>query len=258
MQQNQAQSECFSPVDWDRYAKCYDALTKLLPYQELSTSVYDALSPTPDDYILDAGCGTGNIITQVCQKGAGAKLVGVDRSSNMLARAARKHPKGVSLLRADLNRPLPFKDDLFTKVVSSNVLYAMRNPEQTLREIARVLKAHGMLVLVTPKYGYENGLILKAHCGSNKSDVYWSNAHASEAREEKLITEALTDTTLAQMMLFVARCNRAIARNVRFHFFEQDTLVRLVNACGLTLVKVKLTYAGQGILIVARKEASDA
>jgi SAM-dependent methyltransferase len=83
--------------------------------------------------VLDLGCG-GQTYAPLLD---GHRVVGVDLS-------------GSGDIRADLERPLPFCDDTFPTVVLFNVLELVRNDAQLLREIRRVLRPGGRLVLWTP------------------------------------------------------------------------------------------------------------
>jgi SAM-dependent methyltransferase len=52
----------------------------------------------------------------------------------------------------DLNRPLPFPDDSFDSVLLTDVLEHVAEPADLLREIARVLRPSGSLILSVPFY----------------------------------------------------------------------------------------------------------
>jgi ubiquinone/menaquinone biosynthesis C-methylase UbiE len=244
----------FEFADWDAYAKCYDALRHLVPYQELLATVAVSLKPVASDIILDAGCGTGNLLLTLSSVCKGATLYGVDSSPNMLARAQSKCVgTRVKLNEASLNTALPFDDNFFNKIGSVNVLYALEDPWRTLVEFRRILAPKGTLVLVTPKKGYDNGLVLKHHCGSEKPDEYWADAHASPAREELLIREAISDRQIIEEFLLVAVHNRRIAKTAIFHFFSECELAELIKNAGFVICEIRSAYAGQAILIVAAK-----
>src|ERR671933_275350 len=82
--------------------------------------------------ILDAGCGNG-------------------RYSRMLQRARRRlGPGRVSHVLADLAR-LPYADACFDAVVCGWVLEHLPDPRPGLRELARVLRPGGKLLLLTPE-----------------------------------------------------------------------------------------------------------
>jgi len=250
--------EIFSEQDWDEYARCYNALLQLNPYQELIADVLSSVLPREDDIILDAGCGTGNLLHALRNKAQGAQLYGVDLSKSMLAFAKRACSQDrVDLLHASLDQRLPFSDGMFTKITSVNVLYAVPRPEETLRELYRVLQRGGMLVIESPKQGYDNGLVLKAHCNSTLPDSYWTKAHSSPERERELVHAAITDPLLAEQMLKIASHNRKIAQTSVFHFYQEAEFRELLNAAGFTLHDLVPAYAQQGLLAVASKGEKD-
>jgi len=248
-------SAVFVPTDWSVYAQCYDALTKLKPYQDLVSSVVRTLSPKNDDAILDAGCGTGNLLCALRNECADAVLTGIDFSEGMLSYSKVKNSgHDVVFHQVDMNGDIPFTAHSFSAVTSVNVLYALTHPKSTLKEWYRILKPGGRVVIATPKRGYDNGLILKAQCQSAKPDSYWMNAHASSAREEMLIREAISDESLIQKMLTVAAHNRRIAGTQVFHFYEIPELQALLEECCFTIQTIVPSYANQGILVCATKE----
>lgn len=240
--------------DWNALARCYDALTKLRPYIEMVNMV-TRQAETADGPILDAGCGTGNIFTRLhyCPSLSQTSIVGMDASTVMLAQAKQKYTRSRTVLvQGDLDASLPFPDNSFGCVVCVNVLYAVANPASTLSELYRVLRRGGKLIVVTPKAGYENGLILRAHCRSRKPKHYWHNVHRSPHRERRLVYEALTENGLRRSFLQLARHNREIARNRAFHFFTTTALTAAVTEAGFQVLQTKATYAEQNALLIAR------
>lgn len=252
---NQDAAVTFTQRDWDVYAECYDKLLKLTPYEKVRDEVVASIAPQDGDRILETGCGTGNMLEAIQHACDGATLHGVDLSESMLTRAWEKlgSLKQVTLSKANLNERFPILDGAFNKALCINVLYAVADPRHVLKELNRVLSRNGTLVLVTPRAGYDNGLILKEHAASDLPDEYWQQAHLSPEREEKLIREAITDTVLANAMLTVAEHNRLIARNATFHFFTTEELVELVVQAGFSVQRLAYAYAKQALLIVATK-----
>ena len=51
---------------------------------------------------------------------------------------------------ADLNKPLPFSDNLADTVFLFNVVYILESPQKTLQEINRILKPGGRLFMTSP------------------------------------------------------------------------------------------------------------
>ena len=50
----------------------------------------------------------------------------------------------------NLSSPLPFPDATFDRILSINVLYALPDPDFTMRELLRVLKPNGVIVVTSP------------------------------------------------------------------------------------------------------------
>jgi ubiquinone/menaquinone biosynthesis C-methylase UbiE len=107
----------------------------------------------PNEWVLDAGCGTGNYGIALAQ--AGFWVIGIDFAAGMLAKAQAKVTNGLSRLvsfqQADLNVPLEFPEAHFDHVISISVLQAVANPMFSIGELHRVLKLGGTLVVSLPK-----------------------------------------------------------------------------------------------------------
>ena len=98
--------------------------------------------------ILDAGCGGGHYIAHLLD--AGAQVVGVDGSTELLGRARARLGDEVQLVHCDLNDPLPmFDDESFDGVVLALVYHHIDNRLQLLSELRRILKRGGWMVLST-------------------------------------------------------------------------------------------------------------
>ena len=131
---------------FDRWAKTYDRYVfrwfmKRAQYNTLA--MIDA-AQKKDFSVLDVGCGTGEGLRMLKEKTKG-RIVGVDLSSEMLARARAKI-QGVELYPADVEH-LPFNTASFDVVVSTEAFHHCLNPERALREMHRVLKKGGELII---------------------------------------------------------------------------------------------------------------
>ncbi len=248
-------TKTFSIDSWNNYAKSYDSLLSLRPYKELCESISGLVSGD-NRLVLDAGCGTGNIIKHLLDKGH-KKVIGLDNSPSMLELALTKfQDERVQLVQTDLSKQFPLRNETCDVVVSCNVLYTMADPSLFLNEINRCLKPAGELILVTPKQGYDNGMILKAHCDDKGPDELWVDPHSSTQREETLIRKALSEAgeEVIKKMLSVAKYNREIAADTIFNFFTEDDLEKLVIESGFNMIQKERTYADQAILIIATKK----
>jgi ubiquinone/menaquinone biosynthesis C-methylase UbiE len=134
---------------WDCYAHCYDGLLSTIPYQRLLDRVVAGI-PAGAHTLLDAGCGTGNLLQAIQRRHPTLALHGLDFSEAMLRRANAKLSEAV-LTAHDLNATLPYADGAFDVVTCINVLYAVASPERTVAELRRVLKRGGTLVVSGPQ-----------------------------------------------------------------------------------------------------------
>jgi ubiquinone/menaquinone biosynthesis C-methylase UbiE len=247
----------FSQSDWENYARCYDGLNALRPYYTLLAEVIERLALAQGERILEAACGTGNLTKRLCDAPAKNTIHAVDYSVEMLARAKEKCGTRAHFLKANLNERLPYEDAYFNAIASVNTLYALAKPEAVLEEFARLLAPGGRLILVTPKEGYQNGLILKAHCRSSKPDSYWENMHATAEHEVLRINEACGDSADAASLRTIAACNREINADHAFHFFTGKALQEIVRRAGFSVKHHSETYAKQcHLMILERSDRS--
>lgn len=106
---------------------------------EATTAV---LPPLAGRCVLDLGCGTGRWLRGLSSRGA--RVFGVDASLGMLARA---RAEGGSVSQASAETGLPIRDSVFDTVVAALVLGHVADLAGALREIDRVLRPGGSLVL---------------------------------------------------------------------------------------------------------------
>jgi len=97
--------------------------------------------------ILDVGCGDGTFAGDMLREGA--HVTAMDADPDMIVAAHRRaahFPGGEDFLVADADR-LPFADGAFDAVTAVTVLCLLGNPSGAVREMARVLKPGGRLVI---------------------------------------------------------------------------------------------------------------
>ncbi|ASJ09324.1 ubiquinone biosynthesis protein UbiE [Thermococcus siculi] len=92
---------------------------------------------------LDLGCGTGNYTLEL--KRRGFDVIGLDASEGMLEIA---RSKGLNCVRGDAYN-LPFPDNSFDLVLSVTMFEFIHEPEKVVREIHRVLKPGGEVLIGT-------------------------------------------------------------------------------------------------------------
>lgn len=133
---------------FDRIAPRYDRMNRLLTGtldQRWRRSMVRALRIGPGDIVLDLACGTGDLAQLAAARGA--RVIGLDYASQMLALAAARGIPGVELVRGDALR-LPLAAGSVTAVVSGFALRNFTAIPQVLGEVARVLAPGGRLGLL--------------------------------------------------------------------------------------------------------------
>jgi SAM-dependent methyltransferase len=99
------------------------------------------LAPRDGERILDLGCGTGQLAAEIAA--SGARVVGVDRSPEMIAEARKKFPA----LQFEVSdaRALPFQEE-FDAVFSNAALHWILEAGPVVAGISRSLKPGGRFV----------------------------------------------------------------------------------------------------------------
>ena len=111
----------------------------------LAPKFLDLIEFEESSNILDAGCGTGALTSEILRRTKTANIVGVDISEAYVEYGARQISDARVLFQAaDLNL-LPMSDDTFDQVVSQLVLDFVPNTSAALSELSRVLKPGGRL-----------------------------------------------------------------------------------------------------------------
>ena len=104
--------------------------------------------PQPGEHVLDAACGTG-IVARLAAPivGPSGRTVGLDYDPIMIETARRLAPE-IEWLQGDLQNP-PFPDGFYDLVICQQGLQYLPDPSAGLRQIHRVLRPAGRMVLAT-------------------------------------------------------------------------------------------------------------
>lgn len=104
-------------------------------------SLLDVLAPKKGEKILDVGCGTGDLVNSLVN--LGCRVVGVDRSENMIQSARNKYPQ-IPFFVKDINE-LDYQNE-FDAVFSNATLHWVKPPKVALEAIFRSLRNGGRFV----------------------------------------------------------------------------------------------------------------
>ena len=131
---------------FDDVAKRYDITNDILSLgqdRRWRTIVLDAVDPKPGETVLDLAAGTGTSSQPFAD--AGATVIPCDFSQGMLR--VGKHVKPRLPFVAGDGTKLPFRDDTFDAVTISFGLRNIVDHEAALREMLRVTRPGGRLVV---------------------------------------------------------------------------------------------------------------
>ena len=134
---------------WDNVAGVYDVFVNVINrkiHQKLRRIVSSLIEP--DDTVLECACGTGLLSAVIAPKCR--QLTATDFSEKMLKKAEKncRSFRNITYAQADITA-LSFADGSFDKVVAGNVIHLLDNPVTALRELNRVCKDGGMLIIPT-------------------------------------------------------------------------------------------------------------
>jgi trans-aconitate methyltransferase len=122
---------------WD--AKLYDGKHAFVAEQ--GRGLLDLLAPQNGERVLDLGCGTGDLTAAIAA--AGATVVGLDASAEMLSAARSKYPDVTFVAgdAADFRFPMPFD-----AVFSNAALHWVPNADGVVRSVTAALRPGGRFV----------------------------------------------------------------------------------------------------------------
>jgi len=147
----------------DRFAGRFFAWLMNNSHAPLTDWAFSHLEIPPDATALDVGCGGGRTIEKLATKAA--QVYGVDYAAGSVA-ASRAHNRNliaagrVHVEQASVSH-LPFPGSRFHIVTAIETQYYWPNLEKDMREILRVLKPGGKLMVVAESYkGARNDAVL--------------------------------------------------------------------------------------------------
>ena len=134
---------------WDSVAGCYDLFVNVVnrrthvALREIVTGLV-----RPGDRVLECACGTGLLTEVIAQRCA--RLTATDFAPKMLARARKKCVAfgNITFEQANITA-LDYPDGSFDAVVAGNVIHLLDEPLKALRELDRVCRQGGRLIIPT-------------------------------------------------------------------------------------------------------------
>ena len=130
---------------YDKFAENFDRKMNMYDLNKRIQYIFQSLGNIQGKKLLDAGCGTGWFSKEATERGA--QVFSLDIGKNLLSQVAAKcktEKTAASVLE------IPFFDDCFDIVISSEVIEHTVNPKGAIHEMHRVLKKDGVLALTVP------------------------------------------------------------------------------------------------------------
>lgn len=116
--------------------------------------IIEGLILKQNEKIIDLGCGTGYYLFLLSNLPVKLNLTGFDFDEKALMEAkVSLAGQDIKFVTGDLHK-MPFKDESFDKAVASEVLEHVEDDERVLKEVFRILKPKGTLVISAPSINY--------------------------------------------------------------------------------------------------------
>lgn len=136
---------------WHRYLSQTPDVLRIKMMNEIMEK---AIGDLKGKIVLEAGCGNGFFIPNLLKKHP-RKLLAIDISKTLLQYAKEKIKSGIAEFKQmDLTKRLNFRTNSIDVIVSYNVLSELENISTPLREMTRILKPGGKMIIsiVHPLY----------------------------------------------------------------------------------------------------------
>ena len=125
--------------------------------EDIKETSYEMMNLKSSDKVLDIGCGPGIDVYNISKIiGEEGKVIGIDNDQNMIDEADNSYnAQNIEFIKGDV-RKLPFPDEYFNAVRAERlfqVLSQKYNRDEVFKEMMRVTKKEGTIVLVDADWG---------------------------------------------------------------------------------------------------------
>ena len=115
--------------------------------------------------ILDVGCGGGRTVSKLAAMTTEGKVYGIDHSEASIAASKRTNARWMAAGRVEIRygsvSQLPFPGDIFDLVTAVETHFWWPTLSADMREIFRVLKLGGKLIIIAEVYKGANTLVAR-------------------------------------------------------------------------------------------------
>jgi ubiquinone/menaquinone biosynthesis C-methylase UbiE len=142
-----------------------------------------------DATILDIGCGGGRTIHKLAAIAVNGRVYGIDYSATSVDASRKTNEDSIKAGRVEIRHgsvsQLPFDDEMFDLCVAVETHFYWPDLPADLREILRVLKPHGALVIVAEVYkgGKYDSLVQRFAKAMQRAGFSYANLTVDEHRD---------------------------------------------------------------------------
>jgi len=213
--------------------------------------------------ILDVGTGTGNFVSLItsCYDDF-TELVGIDTIPGAVKAANSNFTdKRIRFEIMDGNQ-ITYDDNSFDVVSLSNSLHHLTDIERLFKEMGRVLKPGGVIVvseMISNHLSKKQLSHLKIHHFAAKTDRLQGDTHNETFSDQEILEILKTRTafkTIQSWTLNILRSDNEKELPDRFKWFE-DTVQRLIARVPEELVTTKLKQEGQEVVEYIKENGFD-
>ncbi len=170
---------------WSKYVQGTNTLycSRKLRFDDMFREQYKELFSLPSEAplnILEIGCGPGALAGALLRWYPNAKITAIDRDHEFI-RFAKENEHGIEFSEGDATA-LPFKDNTFDVTISNTVAEHIE-PEKFYTEQLRVLKPHGICLVLSAR----RGITVKPQCtaADDFEKAFWEKAAKYDRRMEQ-------------------------------------------------------------------------
>lgn len=205
-------------LSFDFLTPLYDPLIALTNWENtFKRELRRRAEVQPGERVLDLACGTATLTVALKQEQPDAEVYGLDGDEKILATARRKADAAaaeINFTRA-FSTAMPYPDEFFDCVVTSLFFHHLtgENKKKTLREILRVLKPNGRLLIAD--WGMPANFLMKLA----QQPVVWLDGATTEDNFQGKLPDFISEAGFAGVTE-TAKFN-TIGGTVRLHKAEK-------------------------------------
>ena len=138
----------FTPEIFDELVTVHEQYLVPAIFSQWASRVAEIAKIDLGQHVLDVACGTGTLARAVqLETGLSGKIIGLDSNEQMLA-SAQAHSRGIEWQLGDAGA-MPFEKNRFDRVMCQFALMFITNRVALIKEMLRVCKPDGLVVLAT-------------------------------------------------------------------------------------------------------------